>query len=112
MANTPVPDGNNATLTFVNRNLCASFNMPMTTNFAALSSSNCGEVYIYNNTGQGLLVNDFDSADASKNFLIPNGGNMTFRGITNSNQVSAKLVTGTATGLVYCRAQYFSQNVI
>lgn len=110
MANTPVPDGNNATLTFVNRNLCASFNMPISTNFVALSSINCGEVYIFNNTGQNLLVNDFDSSDATKNFLIANGSNFTFRGITNSNQVSAK--TSTGTGMIYCRAQYFSQNVI
>jgi len=109
MANTANDNVNNATLTYTNRNQAALFNKVATVTYAALSSFPGSQVTIYNGTSGNLLVNAFLASDASRDYLIPTGSKDTIYGITNSNQVSAKVLAGT--GTVYCQVQFYSHNI-
>ena len=75
--------------TYVNPNVCRSFNVTATTSLAALTGQVCSEVLIYNKTGQDLKIYDNDYSNDSFAFLIADGESITIRGITNSNEVSA-----------------------
>lgn len=90
---------------FSNLNQCKSFNQVLTTNLAVLSSQECSEVTISNKTGQGILVFDNNNASASNGFLLSANDVFTFLGVSDSNQLSAKTVTGS--GTVYYRTQYY-----
>ena len=94
--------------TYVNPNVCRSFNVTATTSLAALTGQVCSEVLIYNKTGQDLKIYDNDYSNDSFAFLIADGESITIRGITNSNEVSAKTASGS--GTIYYRTQYYSNN--
>ena len=96
-----------------NLNICNSFTETYSTNIKKLSAAQCCEVDIYNLGNGPLLVYDNDSLtqasiSAFSSFTVPPSTNYTFRGITNSEQVSAKF--GSGGGLVCYRTQYFSSN--
>lgn len=91
---------------FTNINQCFSFTETYSTNLKRLSSADCSEVIIYNNSGAKLLVFDNNNSAAANSFVVPPSGVMTFRGITNSQQVSAQ--TDVGTGSISYRTQYFS----
>ena len=96
-----------------NLNICSSFTETYSTNLKKLSAAQCCEVDIYNLGTGPLLVYDNDSLSqptlsAVSSFTVPPSTNYTFRGITNSEQVSAKF--GSGGGLVSYRTQYFSSN--
>lgn len=93
-------------MAFTNINICRSFNVPLSTNLVALSSQICSEVIISNKTGQGVLVFDGGYSTSNNGFLLSADQDFTFRGISNSEQVSAKTVAGA--GMLYYRTQYFS----
>ena len=102
----PVPTNNNGS-TYYNINQCRSFNQIVTTALTKLSSQPCSEVELYNRTG-GLL-SAYDNGFSGEPFamLLNNNESIVLRGITNSDQVSAK---GAGTGPIFYRTQFFSSN--
>lgn len=101
----PAPTTNNGT-TYYNVNECKSFALSLTTTLSAFPSQVCSEVIVKNTTGQGILVYDMNNFDNANAFALSAADEFTFRGITNSNQVSAKTTAGT--GTVSIRTQFFS----
>lgn len=91
---------------WVNLNTCLSFTETFGTTLKKLSSANCSEVIIYNNGALGLNVVDNNRTGAAFTFTIPASGQMTFRGITYSDSVSASYASGS--GSVSYRTQGFS----
>lgn len=102
----PAPTSNNGS-TFYNLNECRSFNQTTTTNLTRLSSQTCSEVILYNRTGNTLSAYDCGYATEPFAFLLKNDESMTFRGLTNSDQLSTKAAV---TGSIFFRTQYFSSN--
>lgn len=101
----PAPITNDGT-TYYNINQCKSFALLLSTNLSAFPNQVCSEVIVCNTTGQGILVYDQNNAGSSNAFVLSAGDQFTFRGITNSNQVSAK--TTADAGIVSLRTQFFS----
>ena len=91
---------------FVNKNKSYSFNMTIDTSLAALSSLQASEILISNKTGENLYIYDNNLVTDDRRFLLEDNEGMVLRGITNTNEVSAK--TGANSGLVYFRSAYFS----
>lgn len=101
----PIPTTNDGT-TYYNINQCKSFALALTTSLSAFPSQICSEVIVNNTTGQGILVYDQNNATDANAFALSANEQFTFRGITNSNQVSAK--TTASAGTLSLRTQYFS----
>ena len=117
---------------YFNENICRTFIQPVTTSIAALSGASrdlnpnegdgwpCSEVLIRNLTGVVVKVwdkgyHDDAGTPASGNHFywqLEDNDEVTIRGITNVNQVSAALVTGAAKNDLFIRAQYYSSNPI
>ena len=91
---------------FVNKNKSYSFNMTIDTSLAALSGFEASEILISNKSGEDLYIYDNNYSTDDRRFLIGDGESMVLRGITNTNEVSAK--TGASSGTVYFRSAYFS----
>ncbi len=91
---------------FVNKNKSYSFNMTIGTSLTQLSGFTASEVLISNKTGQDLYLYDNDNFTDDRRFLIKNSESIVLRGITNTEEVSAK--TGASSGTVYFRSAYFS----
>lgn len=104
----PAPTTNDGS-TYYNRNVCRSFNQPLSTNLVALSSQICAEVILYNKTGQDVQVFDNGYTAASNAFILSNNDSFVIRGLTNCSQVSAK--TSSGSGMIYYRTQFFSSNI-
>lgn len=96
-------------MSFTNKNLCRSFVQTVDTNLVALSSQLCSEVIVVNKTGVPVEIYDQGYSASTFAMLLSANDTFTFRGVTNSNQVSAKAIGGT--GPLYYRTQYFSQFV-
>lgn len=86
---------------FTNRNFCKTFNLSLTTGTLGLASQECSEVVIL----ATVSTTYYDHMNPSVGFIVPANVEFTFRGLTNSNQLSAK---GSTTGTLYYRTQYFS----
>lgn len=101
-------DSNNATF-FGNKNVCKSFNQFLTTAYKALSTQECSEVIVVNKTGDTIQIYDLASPLGSP-MLMDDNDTFTFRGVTNSNQLSAKgtLANLLSTTPLYYRTQDFS----
>ena len=99
-------------MSFTNRNICRSFKQDVTTTWTSLTAQVCSEVIIVNKTGADDVIictaNHEPHAPAvtSQEWLLENDDSMTFRGLTNANQVSAKKSSGN--GNIYYRTQYWS----
>jgi hypothetical protein len=102
----PAPTSNNGSL-FYNVNECRTFNQTITTALTRLSSQPCSEVILTNRTGGNLSAYDNGFSGEPFAMLLKNDDSMTFRGLTNSDQLSAKAA---APGPVFYRTQYFSSN--
>jgi len=105
------PFTSNDGTTFYNINNCRSFNQTITTALVPLSSDQaqgypCSEVIIVNKTGQNILVFDNDYVAAANAMALSADDTFVIRGITNTNQVSAKTTSGS--GTLYYRSQFFS----
>jgi hypothetical protein len=100
------PTSNNGSV-FYNQNECRSFNQTATTALTRLSSQPCSEVILTNRTG-GLL-SAYDNGFSGEPFAMQliNNEVYTFRGLTNSDQLSAKAASA---GPIFYRTQYFSSN--
>jgi hypothetical protein len=96
-------------MSFTNKNFCRSFTQTIGTNLVALSSQLCSEVIIVNKSGVPVEIYDQGFSASTFAMLLSANDTFTFRGITNSDQVSAKAVGGT--GPIYYRTQHFSQFV-
>jgi hypothetical protein len=95
--------------TYININECRSFNQPITTTLVGLSSQVCSEVIIYNKTGVTISIYDSGYFDDSNSILLDDNDTITIRGITNTEQVSAKSPSaGSSNGLLYFRTQFYS----
>lgn len=93
-------------MAFQNINTCRSFQLSCTTALTPLTSQVCSEVIIYNQTGTLLEIYDQGYTAADNAFILSANDSFVVRGITNSDQVSAKCTTGSGT---FCyRTQYFS----
>ena len=91
-------------MAFTNRNFCKSFNLSLTTNLAGLVDQECSEVVVMST----VSTTYYDYKNPTVGFIVPANVEFTFRGFTNSNQLSAK---GTTTsGTLYYRTQYYSFN--
>ena len=95
--------------TFINLNVCRTFNQIATTVLTPLSAQICSEVVIYNQSGNQVLIYDNYYANPSNAMLLNNGDSFIVRGITDTACVSAQTVAGS--GPIYYRAQYWSSNV-
>lgn len=101
----PAPTTNNG-VTYYNLNTCKSFSVALDTNLKALPFQVCSEVIVKNTTGQGIAVYDQNNFAASNAFRLSADQEFTFRGLTNSSQVSAQTTAGA--GQLSIRTQYFS----
>ena len=116
-----LPPTTNAGTTYFNRNQCRSFEQQITTALVKLSGATvgsgfpCSEVIIKGNHSNGVLF-VYDRAELHTagvpedeyRFALSAGEEFTFRGLTNVDQVSAKMSTGTA--VINYRTQFFSSN--
>ena len=102
----PVPSTNNGS-TYFNINQCRSFNLIISTSMTKLSSQPCSEIEIHNLTGGVLSAYDNGYSGEEFAFRLDNGERVTLRGLTNSDQVSAKAATA---GRIFYRTQFFSSN--
>mgnify|MGYP003649852700 CR=1 FL=1 len=91
---------------FQNLNVCRSFNVSCTTTKAALTGEECSEVLVLNKTGQDVYIYDAGYHQTDNRFILADGDSMTFRGMTNSDQVSAQTASGS--GTLYYRTQHYS----
>lgn len=82
----------------INRNFCKTFNLGAGTKLC-FADQECSEVIVVG----ASTVTVFDYKNPTVGFQVPQGQIFTFRGLTNSNQLSA-----TSTGTVYYRTQFFS----
>ena len=93
---------------YINTNICRSHKVTATTSLAKFANQTCSEVLVYNKSGQDLELYDQNYSNAANAFLIADGESVTMRGLTNSDQLSAK--TSSGSGTVYYRTQYYSNN--
>ena len=96
----------NNNMPFVNKNKSYTFNKDIGTTLSILSSFEASEVLISNKSGQDLYIYDNNVFTDDRRFLLKTSESMVLRGITNTNEVSAK--TGALSGTVYFRSAYFS----
>ena len=105
---------------YFNLNIWRTFIQPVGTDTVAISGADvlngwpCSEVIIKNSTSEVVYIWDNDYKNTNhENFYWQLKANeeVTIRGITNVNQVSAAAATGQHHDL-FIRAQYFSSNPI
>lgn len=96
-------------MAYININTCRSFKqtLPGSSVMTGLSSQVCSEVIVVNRTGADIILFDSGYSADENGFLLANLESVTLRGITNSEQVSAKSAGG---GSIYYRAQFYSNN--
>ena len=121
-----LPPTSNVGSDYFNINQCRTFSMRLGTSLTMLSSVGthygdegqaCSEVIILNKTGGLLTIYDKNNgpfasgspkgAGGSHGFLLADGAEFTFRGLTNVKEVSA---LAAQTGPIYYRTQFFSYN--
>lgn len=87
---------------YFNRNQCRSFKLNIS-GLTALADQACSEVVIVNRTGGSITIYDQGYSDEANSFLLADLESATFRGITNTLQVSAS-----GSGDIYYRTQFYS----
>ena len=102
----PVPNTNSGS-TYFNINQCRSFNQTAGTALTKLSSQPCSEIELYNRTGGALSAYDNGFSGETFAMLLQNNESIVLRGLTNSDQVSAKAASA---GPIFYRTQFFSSN--
>lgn len=102
----PIPVSNNGS-TYFNINQCRSFNLIVGTAMTKLSSQPCSEIELHNHTGGILSAYDNGYSGEEFAYRVDIGERVTLRGLTNSDQVSAKSATA---GRLFYRTQFFSMN--
>jgi len=115
-----LPPTSNAGTAYYNRNQCRSFEQRITTALVKLSGGAaggfpCSEVIIKGNHSAGVMF-IYDRAELYTDgvpedeyrWALSAGEEFTFRGLTNVDQVSAKMTAGHA--VISYRTQFFSTN--
>lgn len=92
---------------YVNINKCRSFNQSITTSLTPLVDQVCSEVIIVNRTSDDIVIKDQGFESDDNGFLLKTQESATFRGITNTNQVSA---IADVAGTIYYRTQFYSNS--
>lgn len=93
-------------MAWTNKNKSYSFNMMIPTSLTQLSSFVASEVLISNKSGQDLYIYDNGNTTNDRRFLLKTSESMVLRGITNTDEVSAKVTA--LSGEVYFRSAYYS----
>lgn len=99
-------------MAFSNTNVCRNNTATLNAStYVELANQECSEIIVVGPTG-GVHISDGGgggngSADPTDgtSLLVPADAVVTFRGITNSNDLSAKATTGTPT--LYYRSQFY-----
>jgi hypothetical protein len=115
-----LPPTSNEGTQYYNKNQCRSFEQQISTSLVRLSGGAaggfpCSEVIIKGNHSGGVLF-IYDRAELytasvpedEYRWPLSAGEEFTFRGLTNVDQVSAKMSAGTA--VISYRTQFFSTN--
>ena len=82
-----------------NRNVCKSFSMSPGGSLAVLADQECSEVIVLPSATTYFA----DYRNPSVEFMVPANTVFTFRGLTNSNELSAR-----GSGTLSYRTQFFS----
>lgn len=85
----------------INRNVCVNYNLGLTGSLKSLGSQECSEVIVCS----PVQTTFYDYRNPSVGFVVPANTVFTFRGLTDSNQLSANGANGNT--LSY-RTQFFS----
>tara|TARA_R100000278_G_scaffold45281_3_gene39353 strand:+ start:709 stop:1101 length:393 start_codon:yes stop_codon:yes gene_type:complete len=108
---------------YVNRNKNYQFAVPIATGIGQLSSFKCSEATVVNKSGQSLSIFDGSQSEtwpldytgyntlstSSRAFLLDDNDSFTFKGLTDSSQLSASV--GSSSGTIYVRTSYFSNSI-
>ena len=94
---------------YKNKDNPKSFKQEINGTLTKLNHWECSEVVIINRSGDSILIFDNNNVDPDDHLLILDGESMTFRGLTNSESVSALTENG-ATGDIYVRANFYSNH--
>lgn len=86
-------------MSFINRNVCRTFKITASGSLQAFADQECSEVIVK----PRALTYIYDCNNFTNGFQLSANEEFTFRGVTNSNQVSAL-----GGGDVYYRTQFFS----
>ena len=87
--------------TFQNRNVCKTFNLSHNGATQGLANQECSEVVIL----CPVATTFYDYRNPAVGFVVPANTVFTFRGLANSNQLSANGANG---NVLSYRTQYFS----
>jgi hypothetical protein len=119
------PPETNAGSQYFNINQCRSFKITLAaskamTRFtstgqvaadAFINGFPCGEVTVINKSGKTIEVYDNNhTTDTVDCIFMDDNDTFTFRGLTNTADISAKNVEDNAAVTIYIRAQFFSDN--
>lgn len=83
----------------INRNFCKTFNLAVNNNIQKLADQECSEVIVCAPNAATI----YDKENPTVGFYVPKDVVVTFRGVTNSFDLSA-----TGTGTLYYRTQFYS----
>lgn len=86
-------------MAFFNRNTCKSFALTASGSLQCFQDQECSEVIV---VPRGTIL-VYDHMNPTVGFQVIANQEFTFRGLTNSNQLSA-----TGSGVVYYRTQFYS----
>ena len=84
---------------YKNLNQCRTFNIDTT-----FPDQICGEVIVINRSGAAVTINDKGNVGTEFGFVLEDTESFAFRGVTNSNELSA------TAGALTIRTQYFSNS--
>ena len=119
------PPETNAGSQYFNINQCRSFKITLAANKAMTRFTStgqvvadaitagfpCGEVTVVNKSGKNIEVYDNNhTTDGVDCMYLEDDESFTFRGLTNTADISAKNTEDNATATIYIRAQFFSSN--
>tara|TARA_R100000664_G_scaffold19682_1_gene28827 strand:- start:4628 stop:5044 length:417 start_codon:yes stop_codon:yes gene_type:complete len=128
-----IPPETNAGSQYFNINQCRSFKITLATNKAltrftstgqvngatAVAGYPCGEVTVINKSGKTIEVYDGGHGLTTDNppegntidcIFMDDNDTFTFRGLTNTGEISARNTEDNAAVNIYVRAQFFSDN--
>jgi hypothetical protein len=97
---------NNNGSVYFNTNNSRSFQQSISSVLVPLNSYTGSEVLVVNRTGQYVYLYDNNIFSDDNRFLIDNNESIVIRGVSNSNSLSAKTLSGS--GLIYYRTSNFS----
>ena len=120
-----IPPETNAGSQYFNINQCRSFKITLAASKAmtrftstgqvagdtGIAGFPCGEVIVINKSGKYIEVYDNNhTTDGVDCILLDDNDTFTFRGLTNTGDISAKNTENDDAVAIYVRAQFFSDN--